>query len=82
MGGEKPGFCENIWFINENCLRNPVSEIFLTNQVLIADKRFGLGYTYDWGLVDSEIGASEFIIKQGSEVTIKSVQTTAEYCAE
>ncbi len=41
-----------------------------------------LGYTYDWGSVDSEIGASEFIVKQGSKVTIKSVQTTAEYCAE
>jgi len=41
-----------------------------------------LGYTYDWGRVDSEVGASEFIVKQGAEVTIKSVQNTAEYCSE
>ncbi len=41
-----------------------------------------LGYTYDWGSVDSDIGASEFILKQGADVTIKSVQTTAEYCSE
>lgn len=41
-----------------------------------------LGYTYDWGSVNSDIGASEFIVKQGADVTIKSVQTTAEYCSE
>lgn len=41
-----------------------------------------LGYTYDWGRLDSEMGASEFIVKQDAEVTIKSVQTTAEYCTE
>lgn len=41
-----------------------------------------LGYTYDWGNINSETGASEFIVKQGAEVTIKSVKTTAEYCTE
>jgi hypothetical protein len=32
-----------------------------------------LGYTYDWGNPNSHLGASEFIIKKGSNVIIKEV---------
>jgi len=39
-----------------------------------------LGYTYDWGNPQSEVGLSEFVVRQGATVEIKSVSTTAEYC--
>ena len=39
-----------------------------------------LGYTYDWGRVRSEVGASEFVIASGATVTVRSVQTTEEFC--
>ena len=38
-----------------------------------------LGYTYDWGNTQSHIGLSEFVIKQNSTVTVKSVTPTTEY---
>ena len=38
-----------------------------------------LGYTYDWGSLDTEAGASEFVIRKGAEVEIKSVTETIEY---
>ena len=38
-----------------------------------------LGYTYDWGDSQSHIGLSEFVIKQNSTVTVKSVTPTVEY---
>jgi hypothetical protein len=38
-----------------------------------------LGYTYDWGNPDSEIGISEFIIKRNSKVIIKSISTITDY---
>jgi hypothetical protein len=37
-----------------------------------------LGYTYDWGN-ENHVGLSEFILKQNSTVTVKSVMPTAEY---
>ena len=40
-----------------------------------------LGYTYDWGNPYSHIGLSEFVLKNNSEVTVKSLQTTNEYIA-
>lgn len=40
----------------------------------------GLGYTYDWGHPETEIGASEFIVKKGATVLIRYVQPTLNYC--
>jgi hypothetical protein len=37
-----------------------------------------LGYTYDWGS-QNHVGLSEFVIKQNSTVTVKSVTPTQEY---
>lgn len=39
----------------------------------------GLGYTYDWGNSNTDIGASEFIVKAGATVTIHNNQGTTEY---
>jgi hypothetical protein len=38
-----------------------------------------LGYTYDWGNPNSEIGLSEFVLKQNSTIIIKSVSSAEEY---
>ncbi len=38
-----------------------------------------LGYTYDWGPSESEIGLSEFVIKNGSIIIVKSVVSTKSY---
>ena len=38
-----------------------------------------LGYTYDWGNIQNHVGLSEFVIKQNSTVTVKSVTPTTEY---
>lgn len=39
-----------------------------------------LGYTYDWGNAESEIGLSEFVIAAGSTVAVEQVYATEEYC--
>lgn len=39
-----------------------------------------LGYTYDWGNSEDEVGLSEFIIREGSAVKIHSVAATLDYC--
>lgn len=39
-----------------------------------------LGYTYDWGNPDSEIGLSEFVIREDATIEIHSVKKTLEYC--
>ncbi|MBN1572346.1 MAG: hypothetical protein JW984_04025 [Deltaproteobacteria bacterium] len=39
-----------------------------------------LGYTYDWGSKEGEVGLSEFVIMEGAEVTINSVTKTSDYC--
>lgn len=47
------------------------------------DKGFpwtGLGYTYDWGNPQTEIGASEFLVRKGATVMIESLTETGEYC--
>lgn len=38
-----------------------------------------LGYTYDWGNPDSEVGLSEFVIKKGAVVEVDSVYLTEDY---
>jgi len=38
-----------------------------------------LGYTYDWGSSGGHFGVSEFVVKQGSLVTVESVTPLAEY---
>ena len=40
-----------------------------------------LGYTYDWGNPDSEVGLSEFVIRKGAKVKINSVIKTERYCS-
>ena len=39
-----------------------------------------LGYTYDWGNPDSEVGLSEFVTWAKTPVKIKQVATTEDYC--
>lgn len=39
-----------------------------------------LGYTYDWGSLETEVGSSEFVIKSGATVEIEFVTTTEDYC--
>ncbi len=38
-----------------------------------------LGYTYDWGSENSEIGLSEFVIRKNSMLIVKSNQPCSEY---
>lgn len=38
-----------------------------------------LGYTYDWGNTTNHVGLSEFVLRQNSTVTVKSVTPTTEY---
>lgn len=38
-----------------------------------------LGYTYDWGNPYSHIGLSEFVLKNNSKITVKSLQTSNDY---
>ncbi len=39
-----------------------------------------LGYTYDWGNPNSEIGLSEFVVIAGASVEIDQVYSITEYC--
>jgi hypothetical protein len=38
-----------------------------------------LGYTYDWGNSNSDVGLSEFVIKKGSIIEVKSISTVDQY---
>ncbi|WP_292466991.1 hypothetical protein [Methanolobus sp.] len=38
-----------------------------------------MGYTYDWGNPDGEIGMSEYVIRNNSTVIVSSVSTTSDY---
>lgn len=40
-----------------------------------------LGYTYDWGNPESEVGLSEFVVAAGSTVAIEQVAKLDGYCA-
>ncbi|MGR9051635.1 MAG: hypothetical protein ACU84J_03220 [Gammaproteobacteria bacterium] len=42
----------------------------------------GLGYTYDWGNPESEVGASEFILVPGAAYQIKDATPTMAYCGK
>lgn len=39
----------------------------------------GLGYTYDWADNGTEYGLSEFILKNGAEVTVERTYTNEEF---
>ena len=39
-----------------------------------------LGYAYDWGNPQSEVGLSEFVIKKGALVQIHAVTFIDDYC--
>ena len=39
-----------------------------------------LGYTYDWGNPDSDIGLSEFVVRGGATVRVHSISGNSEYC--
>lgn len=39
-----------------------------------------LGYTYDWGNPDDEVGLSEFVIRSGATVWVHSVSSLVDYC--
>jgi hypothetical protein len=39
-----------------------------------------LGYTYDWGDPDTNVGASEYVIRSDSTVWVSSISPTAAYC--
>ena len=41
-----------------------------------------LGYTYDWGRLDSKVGASEYIIREGAVVEVQAIFSTAEFFSE
>ncbi len=38
-----------------------------------------LGYTFDWGALDNEVGANELVVREEAIVQIQKVQTTNEY---
>ncbi|WP_094226752.1 hypothetical protein [Methanolobus psychrotolerans] len=38
-----------------------------------------LGYTYDWGDPDSDVGLSEYVIRNNSTVIVSSVSSTVDY---
>lgn len=39
-----------------------------------------LGYTYDWGNPNSEVGLSEFVVNTGATIEIEGVTNTEAYC--
>ena len=39
-----------------------------------------LGYTYDWARSPEEMGLSEYVIRKGATVRVKSVDSTGNYC--
>jgi len=39
-----------------------------------------LGYTYDWGNPETEVGLSEFVIKTNSKVKVNRIESTLKYC--
>lgn len=41
-----------------------------------------LGYTYDWGNLNTEVGMSEFVVKKNSKIYIESDTANEEYCKD
>lgn len=55
----------------------------LKTQSYVAGKGYPwtrLGYSYDWGNPDSEVGLSEFVIKPGSDMLVHAVSSIESYC--
>ncbi len=42
----------------------------------------GLGYTYDWCGADTVVGASEFVVRSGSTVSVTGIIDRNTYCAQ
>jgi hypothetical protein len=65
-------------------IADPAHEKWMKNVKELANRSnlpfTGLGYTYDLGS-ETHIGASEYVIRSGTEVTIAAVMTTEEYSA-
>ncbi|MDB9316673.1 MULTISPECIES: hypothetical protein [Cyanophyceae] len=62
----------------------PQHQTWINNLQLVSygDKGYPwtrLGYSYDWGSLDGEIGASEFVVRKGAKVIISSVKNTVDY---
>lgn len=56
-----------------------IAETFLTVRIPNGYPWTHLGYTYNWGPGD-RYGASEYILRPGSNVTVTQVTTIADYC--
>ena len=41
-----------------------------------------LGYTYDWGNSNSEVGLSEFVIGKGAAIEVHAISSTIDYCRQ
>lgn len=41
-----------------------------------------LGYTYDWGGADDEIGLSEFVVVKGADIMVNRAYSTDEFCRQ
>ena len=41
-----------------------------------------LGYTYDWGNPESEVGLSEFVVQAGAMIGVNQVHANADYCGQ
>jgi hypothetical protein len=39
-----------------------------------------LGYTYDWGNPETEVGLSEYVVKKNSKVKVERIYPTRNYC--
>jgi hypothetical protein len=70
--------------LNFPAIVEPQHQSWINNLQLVSYGQTGypwtrLGYSYDWGRLDGEIGASEYVIKKGAKVIIESVKSTLEY---
>ena len=68
------------WFDNQVCQSYPGRPKDYTGTDLMGYPWTRLGYTYDWGIASGHVGMSEFVIKPGAQVKVKSVTLTADYC--
>jgi hypothetical protein len=68
------------WFDNQVCQSYPSRPKDYTGTDLMGYPWTRLGYTYDWGIASGHVGMSEFVIRPGSQVKVKAVTPTADYC--
>ena len=64
--------------------RSPIHQYWFIKKMLTSygDRGYPLtrlSYTYDCGSLETEAGASEFVIRKGAEVEIESVMETIDY---